>query len=126
VGRTRIQACRWPRHSDGDVLNKRSSDIKTLIHEFKYPPWPGQMWEAAATAHRTRHDVHMKHYVEGIELDVTRDRVRARTENGIEPSTRPRHLDMPIRSLYGAVAGSPLAVREAAEACAIATSWLSR
>ena len=53
-------------------LNKRSSKIKSLIDEFRYPRLgPGQMWEAARDRVRALgNDVHMRHYATAIETDV--------------------------------------------------------
>ena len=101
-------------------LNKRSSDIKTLIHEFKYPRLgPGQMWEACRDKIVEQgHEVHMKHYVEGIDVDGDRvTRVRARTEHGIRTFEADHVIStMPIRSLVRVMSpAAPLRIREAAE-----------
>src|SRR5262245_56236132 len=51
------------------ALNKRSTDIKTLIHEFDYPRLgPGQMWETCRDLIVQRgHSVRMGHRVTRIE-----------------------------------------------------------
>ncbi len=102
------------------ALNKRSNDIKTLIHEFKYPRLgPGQMWEACRDHIVAKgHEVHMKTYVEG--LDVCGDRVtrvRARTEQGLRTFEADHVIStMPIRSLVRAMGpAAPKPVRDAAE-----------
>jgi protoporphyrinogen oxidase len=67
------------------ALNRRSTDIKTLIHEFRYPRLgPGQMWERC----RDRicamgNDVLLRHHVSGIEVSGGRvTAVRAVTPDG--------------------------------------------
>jgi protoporphyrinogen oxidase len=84
-------------------LNKRSTKIKTLINEFRYPRLgPGQMWEAA----RDRiiewgGEVRMRHEVERIELRNGRvSAVVARTPAG-ERRIEAAHVisTMPIRTL---------------------------
>ena len=101
-------------------LNKRSSDIKTLIHEFKYPRLgPGQMWETCRDRIVERgHEVLMKHYVDGIELHEGRvARVRAKTESGTRTFEADRVIStMPIRSLVRVLSpAAPVPVRRAAE-----------
>jgi protoporphyrinogen oxidase len=66
-------------------LTRRSQDIKTLIHEFRYPRLgPGQMWEACRdriTAMGNR--VLLRHYVSGIHVTDGRvTEVRALTPLG--------------------------------------------
>jgi protoporphyrinogen oxidase len=53
------------------ALNKRSTDIKTLIHEFDYPRLgPGQMWEACRDRIVARgHCVLMGHRATGVRLE---------------------------------------------------------
>jgi protoporphyrinogen oxidase len=53
------------------ALQKRNTDIKSLIHTFKYPRLgPGQMWEAARDRIESMGgDVRMEHRVTGIEFD---------------------------------------------------------
>ena len=64
------------------ALNKRSTDIKSLIHEFDYPRLgPGQMWEACRDAiankghrvlmgHRAKHLVMKDGQVSGVVADT--------------------------------------------------------
>ena len=101
-------------------IQKRSNNIKTLIHEFQYPRLgPGQMWEMCRDRVVERgHDVLLNHYVERIHLKGRR--VAAVTVN--TPSGRrtieTEHVisTMPIRSLVRAFDPvAPAAVREAAE-----------
>ncbi|MGH7665489.1 MAG: NAD(P)/FAD-dependent oxidoreductase [Gemmatimonadaceae bacterium] len=66
-------------------LHKRSTDIKTLIHEFQYPRLgPGQMWETArARIEEWGGSVLMRHRVTGIEVRRGRvSAVEAETPNG--------------------------------------------
>jgi protoporphyrinogen oxidase len=67
------------------ALNRRSTDIKTLIHEFRYPRLgPGQMWEACRDRiEGMGNRVLMRHFVTAI--TTTRGRVtgvRANTPDG--------------------------------------------
>ena len=67
------------------ALNRRSNDIKTLIHEFRYPRLgPGQMWEACRDRIEAMGNrVLMQHFVTEIGTDrgvVTH--VRAETPAG--------------------------------------------
>ena len=67
------------------ALNRRSSDIKTLIHEFRYPRLgPGQMWEACRDRiEAAGNTVLMQHYVSAIECEGHRvRRVVAQTPDG--------------------------------------------
>ena len=66
-------------------LNKRSTKIKTLINEFRYPRLgPGQMWELTARAiEENGGRVLMEHRVEGVEVEGDRARaVIARSPSG--------------------------------------------
>jgi protoporphyrinogen oxidase len=105
------------------ALNRRSTDIKTLIHSFKYPRLgPGQMWEACAkrlSALGGR--VLMRHRVTSVELhDGEAAAVTAETPEGprrfladhVVSTTDLRAL---VRA-FGDQAPSP--VREAAEGLA--------
>ncbi len=102
------------------AINRRSTAIKSLIHEFQYPRLgPGQMWERCCDRVRDLgHDVLLKHYVDRFHLrDGRVVAVSANTPDG------PRRFDvdhvittMPIRSLVRAVSPAvPAAAREAAE-----------
>jgi protoporphyrinogen oxidase len=66
-------------------LSRRSTRIKTLIHEFRYPRLgPGQMWQMC----RDRivamgNHVHLRHHVTGIDMSDGRVcAVRAQTDDG--------------------------------------------
>jgi protoporphyrinogen oxidase len=101
-------------------LNKRSTKIKTLINEFKYPRLgPGQMWEAC----RDRivamgNAVHLRHRVVGIECDGARvSGVRVQMADG-ERFVAADHVisSAPLRHLVRALTPAPdAAVRSAAE-----------
>ncbi len=89
------------------AVNKRSTKIKSLIEEFRYPRLgPGQMWEL--TTERVRAlggQVLMRHPVIGIERDARRIvAVRVRTPQG-ERRVEGEHFisSMPIRSLVRAL-----------------------
>jgi protoporphyrinogen oxidase len=104
-------------------LNKRSTDIKTLINEFEYPRLgPGQMWETCRDRVVAQgHDVLLGHRVTGIDLDrgeVTG--VVADTGDGPR-SFRADHVisSMPVRSLVRTLRpAAPSDVRAAAEGLA--------
>jgi protoporphyrinogen oxidase len=67
------------------ALNRRSNNIKTLIHEFQYPRLgPGQMWETCAEKVREHGgEVLLRHWVHAIEhRDGRVVAVRARTPEG--------------------------------------------
>jgi len=101
-------------------LNKRSTDIKTLIHSFRYPRLgPGQMWEAA----RDRivelgGRVLTRHHVSAIETSAGRATgVRVRTPDG-EQTIAADHVisTLPLRSLVRALDPAvPAPVRAAGE-----------
>ncbi len=105
-------------------LNKRSTDIKTLINEFQYPRLgPGQMWETCADHIRAMgNEVHLEHWVSAIEYEETpagrrATAVRVKTSDGerrvpcdhVISTAAVREL---VRSLDPA---PPEPVREAAE-----------
>jgi protoporphyrinogen oxidase len=101
-------------------LNKRATEIKSLIHEFQYPRLgPGQMWETCRDLVTARgHDVLMEHYVERIDLREGRVMaVHASTPDG------PRRFEadhvittMPVRSLIRALSPrAPAVVQNASE-----------
>ena len=101
-------------------INRRSTSIKTLIHEFQYPRLgPGQMWETCRDRVEERgHRVLMRHYVDRVELAQGRVlAIRARTPDG-ERVFEAEHVisTMPVRSLVRAMSpAAPAAVRDAAE-----------
>ncbi len=102
------------------ALNKRSTDIKTLIHTFKYPRLgPGQMWEVC----RDRiielgGSVHMQHQVTAIEMrDGAAVAVRATSPSG-EVRLEVDHVisTTDVRALVRALGDAPdEAARQAAE-----------
>jgi protoporphyrinogen oxidase len=102
------------------ALNRRSNDIKTLIHEFQYPRLgPGQMWETCAQKiEKLGGRVLMKHYVTAIEHRHGKIvAVRAETPDG-ERRFEAEHFfsTMPVRSLVRALdPPAPQAVRDDAE-----------
>jgi protoporphyrinogen oxidase len=101
-------------------IHRRSTTIKTLIHEFQYPRLgPGQMWETCRDRIVERgQQVLLCHYVDRVEH--ARGRVvaiRARTPEG-ERVFEAEHFisTMPVRSLVRALSpAAPAAVRGAAE-----------
>jgi protoporphyrinogen oxidase len=102
------------------ALNKRSTAIKTLIHEFRYPRLgPGQMWERCAErVEQMGGRVLMSHLVRAIE--VKNDRavaVVAQTPDG-ERRFEADHVitTTAVRTLVRAICpAAPPPVREAAE-----------
>jgi protoporphyrinogen oxidase len=85
------------------ALNKRSTDIKTLINEFDYPRHgPGQMWEMCRDRLVAKgHQVLMRHRVQQVQIrDGQVVGVVARTPTG-ERSFEADHVigTMPLRSL---------------------------
>ena len=100
------------------AMNKRSTDVKSLINEFQYPRLgPGQMWEIC-------HDkvialggeVLMQHKVESIEMENGRVvAVRAKTPDG-EVRIAGDHFisTMPVKNLVHALEPVPPAVARAA------------
>ena len=92
-------------------LNKRSTDIKSLIHTFDYPRLgPGQMWEAC----RDRivgmgHPVLLGHHAKGIVIEDGQVRaVIAVTKDG-ERSFPADHVisTMPLRTLVRSLTPAP-------------------
>ncbi len=93
-------------------VNRRSTAIKTLIHEFKYPRLgPGQMWEMCAQKVEAMGGrVLMQHRVTALETRDGRVRaVRARTAGGETVRIEGDHFisTMPIRNLVGALDPAP-------------------
>ena len=101
-------------------LNRRSTSLKTLIHEFRYPRLgPGQMWERCRDLIvEAGNQVLLKHYVRGLEMNAGRvTAVRLSTSQG-ERRIAADHVisTTAVRSLVRMFAPSaPPAVREAAE-----------
>jgi protoporphyrinogen oxidase len=102
------------------TITRRSTNIKTLIHEFQYPRLgPGQMWEMCRDRVTERgHDVLLNHYVDRIHLRNGRvAAITAKSPAG-ERTFEAEHFitTMPVRSLVRALTPAPpAAVREAAE-----------
>ena len=108
------------------ALNKRSTKIKSLINEFRYPRLgPGQMWEAARDrVVEMGNQVLTGHEVSAIEYatdPATGERrvtaVRARTPGGEQRFTAEHVIStMPVRNLVRALEPAvPARVRVAAE-----------
>jgi protoporphyrinogen oxidase len=93
------------------ALNRRSTDIKTLINEFQYPRYgPGQMWEMCRDkVVQMGGEVLMKHRVEGLEME--RGRVVAVRTSSPEGERRiaGEHFitTMPIRDLVRSITPAP-------------------
>ena len=86
------------------ALNKRSTDIKTLINEFDYPRLgPGQMWETCANlVTRQGHQVLLGHRAVRIEMkDGAVKAVRVESDAGGEMILPADHVisTMPLRTL---------------------------
>ncbi len=102
------------------AMNRRSTKIKSLIDEFRYPRLgPGQMWEAARDRVRELgNQVLMQHRAVAIEHCGNRvSAVRARSADG-ELRIAADHVisTMPVRSLVRALEPAvPPEIREAAE-----------
>ncbi len=102
------------------ALNRRSTDIKTLIHEFRYPRLgPGQMWEACtARIEAAGNEVLLNHYVTQVQVQGGRVRsVVAQTPEG-ERSFPADHVfsTTDLRSLIRALTPAvPEPARRAAE-----------
>ena len=102
------------------AITKRSSDIKTLIHTFRYPRLgPGQMWERCRErVEELGGEVLMRHHVTALETDGDRVvAVRAKTPDG-EVRIAADHVisTLPLRSLVQTLdPAAPPALREAGE-----------
>ena len=101
-------------------LNKRSTKIKTLINEFRYPRLgPGQMWELTRDAiEEAGSRVFMNHWVTGVEIED--DRAVAVVAEGPDGEVRVEadHVisSLDIRGLVRCLRPPPPAeVREAGE-----------
>ena len=102
------------------ALQRRGTDIKTLIHEFRYPRLgPGQMWEACRDRiEALGNRVLMRHWVTGIEVTQGRaTAVRARTPAGEETFLADHVISTTdLRSLVRALSPTvPAPVQAAAE-----------
>jgi protoporphyrinogen oxidase len=92
-------------------MNKRSTKIKTLINEFRYPRLgPGQMWEL--TRDRVEEyggRVLMRHKVVGIEVSDNRaEAVVAETEEGQQRFETDHVIcSLPVRSLVRCLTPAP-------------------
>jgi protoporphyrinogen oxidase len=99
-------------------LNRRSTDIKTLIHSFKYPRLgPGQMWEMCRDRVRELGgEVLMRHRVSGIETKAGRvTAVRAETPVGTRRFEADHVIStLPLRSLIRSFDPAPPAAVQAA------------
>ena len=84
-------------------LNRRSTDVKTLIHEFDYPRLgPGQMWELCRDSiEKSGHKVLLQHRVTSLELAGGKVvAVRASTPDGPRRFACDHVIStMPIRSM---------------------------
>jgi len=101
-------------------VNRRSTSIKTLIHEFQYPRLgPGQMWELCAEkVEALGGRVLMRHEATALELEAGRIRaIRCRTPDG-EVRIEGDHFisTMPVRELVRSIEGTvPDEVRASGE-----------
>jgi protoporphyrinogen oxidase len=101
-------------------VNRRSTSIKTLIHEFQYPRLgPGQMWELCAEkVEALGGRVLMRHEATALELEAGRIRaIRCRTPDG-EVRIEGDHFisTMPVRELVRSIEGAvPDEVRASGE-----------
>ena len=101
-------------------LNKRSTTIKTLINEFRYPRLgPGEMWEACAERIvEMGNQVLLRHRISAIETRGDRAvAVQAHTPFGVRRFTADHVISSaPLRTLVEVLEPSaPPAVRSAAE-----------
>lgn len=92
-------------------LNKRSTEIKSLINEFQYPRLgPGQMWETCAERIREMGgEVHLEHHVETLHIEVGEVRsVGVRTPSGSRTFDADHVISsMPLRNLVRSLDPSP-------------------
>ncbi len=101
----------WSAILSATALNRRSDDIRTLIHEFQYPRLgPGQMWEAFRDrVVEMGGEVLMQHKVRGLHVEdgcvVALD---AETPGGTRRIEGEHFVStMPIRSLVRALHPAP-------------------
>src|SRR6186713_2482246 len=103
------------------ALNKRNTDIKTLINEFDYPRLgPGQMWETCRDRVVQRgHRVLLGHRVTRLDMkDGAVVSVRAETEAGEAVTFPADHVisTMPLRTLVQNLCpAAPASAREGAD-----------
>ena len=106
------------------ALNKRSTDIKTLINEFDYPRLgPGQMWETCADLiAKAGHKVLLGHRAARIEMNNGLVRaVRVETDTGDATTLQADHVisTMPLRTLVRSICpAAPAPARAAADGLA--------
>nr|MBA2390026.1 FAD-dependent oxidoreductase [Geodermatophilaceae bacterium] len=101
-------------------LNRRSSDIKSLINEFQYPRLgPGQMWEVCSEKLEAMgSEVLMRHQVQALEVEDGKVvAVRAQTPEG-ERRFEAEHFisTMPVQNLVRSLdPAPPQEIRDAGE-----------
>jgi protoporphyrinogen oxidase len=106
------------------ALNKRSTDIKTLINEFDYPRLgPGQMWETCANLiAKSGHKVLLGHRATRLEMSnglVTGVRVESEAEGASTIHADHVISTMPLRTLVRSICpAAPAKAREGAEGLA--------
>ena len=92
-------------------MNRRSEDIKTLIHRFRYPRLgPGQLWERCAQEVEEREGrVLLGHRVEEIEIEDGRVRAVWASTQGGRQRFEAQHVisTMPLTELVGALNPAP-------------------
>jgi len=100
-------------------VNRRSTNIKTLIHEFQYPRLgPGQMWEmCAAKVEALGGRILMRHEATRLELESGRIRaIRCRTPDGDVRIAGDHFIStMPVRELVRAIDDVPVEIRDNGE-----------
>ena len=101
----------WSAILSATSLNRRSADIRTLIHEFQYPRLgPGQMWEAFRDrVVEMGGEVLMRHKVRGVHVEDGRVvAVEAETPEGTRRIEGEHFVStMPVRSLVRALRPAP-------------------
>ncbi|MEW5931366.1 MAG: NAD(P)/FAD-dependent oxidoreductase [Gemmatimonadota bacterium] len=101
----------WSAILSATSLNRRSADIRTLIHEFQYPRLgPGQMWEAFRDrVVEMGGEVLMRHEVRGLHVEDGRVvAVEAETPEGTRRIEGEHFVStMPVRSLVRALRPAP-------------------
>jgi protoporphyrinogen oxidase len=101
----------WSAILSATSLNRRSDDIRTLIHEFQYPRLgPGQMWEAFRDrVVEMGGEVLMQHKVRGLHMEDGRVvAVDAESPGGTRRIEGEHFVStMPVRSLVRALKPAP-------------------